>query len=152
MRLDTDLHRLVWSPDDFDGEGNLLTSAFRKQDLSGGEHYVSVSRVDQADAAAELALAHSQSKRADGIEFIRESAYSALLYGLSVADAQDNNGICPFMITLEPLPVNAAHCGIRNVSGQNGRGYINQLRLLLVELVHQSQELDRFLASLDGCP
>ncbi len=150
LEVDTDLHRLVWSPDDFDEDGNLLTSAFRRQDLYGGDDYVSVSRVDELASNAEIALAESQAEKADGINFVREEAFSALLHCLAVCGAQDDDGNTPFQVTSEPIPdVNEAHCGIRNVTGKKSNSYVNQLRLLLRDLVHKSQRLDHFLNSLE---
>ena len=71
-----ELHRLVWSPDDFDGEA-LLTSAFRRQDLSGGESdFVSVSRVDKINPDAEMEILESQASKADGERIFREEAWS----------------------------------------------------------------------------
>ena len=150
LEIDTDLHRLVWSPDDFDDDGNLITSAFRRKDLHGGADYVSVSRVDELDSNAEIALAEAQAKKADGVNFVREKAFSALLHCLAVCEVQDDSGNTPFQVTSEPIPgVNQAHCGIRNVAGKKSNGYVNQLRLLLVDLVHKSQGLDEFLRSIE---
>lgn len=143
---DIDLHRLIWSPDDLELDGTVKTSAFRKGDLRGGDSFVSVSRVDELVPSAEVATAQKQANNADGVQFVRAAAWSALLNCLSVQRALDHDGIAPFKVTSEPIKdENDAHCGIRNVSGNVGKSYINQLRVMLVRLVHNAERLDDFL-------
>jgi len=140
------LHRLVWSPDDFEG-GRLLPSAFPRNDLLGGERYVSVSRVDQLVPDAEIATAESQSDRANGCQFIRDEAWSVLLCCGEVMSATDVDDVRPFAVTPEPIEAeNDAHCGLRNTSGKKGRGYVNQLRLILVGLASTPRPLNEFLS------
>jgi hypothetical protein len=140
-----DLHRLVWAPDDFDG-GKLTTSAFPKNDLMGGERYLSVSRTDILSPTAELATAERQAET-QNVNFIREEALSTILNCGSVEQVADTDGITPFTVTSEEIPnENEAHCGLRNVSDKRGKGYINQLRLILVSLASGPRRLDEFLA------
>lgn len=143
---DTDLHRLVWSPDDFDGE-KLLPSAFRKQDFSGSnDDYVSVSRIDMLDPDAEIAIADNQAKKAGGNDFIRDEAWSVILNCGEIRRAEDSDKLQPFQVTSEPIPgENEAHCGIRNVSGKKGKGYVNELRSILATLIRSRKTLDDFL-------
>lgn len=137
-----ELHRLVWSPDDFDGD-QLLSSAFRKADLSGkAGRYLSVSSVTLLDRAAEVAIAEAQSAKADGKTFFRERACSALLHCGTVRAAFDRDGERPFEVSEEPLPENPAHCGIRNITGKSSGSYLNHLRILLVEAVHCTGPMD----------
>ena len=44
-----DLHRLIWSPDDFDGDA-LTTSAFPKNDLMGVEKHATESHKEGESA------------------------------------------------------------------------------------------------------
>ena len=142
---EVDLHRLIWSPDDFDGD-QLLPSAFRRDDLKGGEGYISVSRTDQLQPEAELNMAKQQAGRANGKNFVREDAWSILFNCGRLRAARDDEGLSLFAVTPEPIPdVNPAHCGIRNISGKTGRGYINQLRIILVKLAASPRRLDCFL-------
>jgi len=142
-----DLHRLIWSPDDFDGE-TLTTSAFPKNDLMGGDRYLSVSRTDILDADAELKTASGQAGSGSA-NVIREEAMSVLLKCGDVCTAEDGDGMQPFRVTPEPIPdENEAHCGIRNSTGKSGRGYVNQLRTILLRLASAPQSLDDFLAGV----
>ena len=142
-----DLHRLVWSPDDFDGD-TLTTSAFPRNDLAGGERYLSVSRIDILDADAELATASGQAA-SDSANVVRDEAMSVILNCGDVCSAKDDKGLKPFDVTDEPIPdENEAHSGIRNSTEQKSRGYVNQLRALLVRLASQPQKLDDFLSSM----
>ncbi|WP_420861937.1 hypothetical protein [Algirhabdus cladophorae] len=144
-----DLHRLIWSPDDFDGE-TLTTSAFPKNDLMGGERYLSVSRTDILDADAELRTASGQAASDSG-NVVREEAMSVILNCGDVCNAEDDKGVQPFVVTNEPIPnENEAHCGIRNSTDTRSRGYINQLRAILVRLASQPQKLDDFLSSIQN--
>jgi len=141
-----DLHRLIWSPDDFDGE-NLSTSAFPKKDLMGGERYLSVSRTDMLVPEAELQTAQRQAKTQDA-NFTRDEALSIILNCGSVSDAVDAEGTKPFTVTPEGIPdENEAHCGLRNSTKKCGKGYINQLRTILVGLASKPKKLDLFLAN-----
>lgn len=137
-----DLHRLIWSPDDYDGE-QLLTSAFRKQDLSGKQDdYVSVSRVDKINPDAEIKIANDQAQKAGIGEIKREIACSVVLNCGEVRSEECSKGKNPFEVTDEPIPnENEAHCGIRNISGENGKGYINELRTILVRLAKDSKKV-----------
>ncbi|MDD9731668.1 hypothetical protein PVW46_17325 [Mameliella sp. AT18] len=140
------VHRLVWSPDDFE-DGKLLTSAFRRKDLEGGEtNYVSVSRMDKLNVAAELALATKQAEKSDGKQLIREEAFSVKFLCGEVRAVIDDAGTQPFDITSEPLPENLAHCGVRNITDKKSRGYINQLRVLLVNLASSRRSLSELIA------
>ena len=142
-----DLHRLIWSPDDLDGE-TLTTSAFPKNDLMGGDRYLSVSRTDILDADAERQTAKSQAA-SDSPNVVRDDAMSVILNCGEVCGVEDTNGVQPFVVTPEPIPnINAAHCGIRNSTGTQSRGYVNQLRTLLVRLASRPQKLDDFLSSI----
>ena len=144
-----DLHRLIWSPDDLDGD-TLTTSAFPRDDLKGGERYLSVSRTDILDAEVERQRANRQAAAAsDNPELVRDDAMSVVLNCGEVCRVEDTNGVRPFTVTSEPIPNdNEAHCGIHNSTGQAGKGYVNQLRTLLVRLASPPQKLDDFLSSI----
>jgi hypothetical protein len=144
-----DLHRLIWSPDDFDGD-TLTTSAFPKNDLMGGGRYLSVSRTDILDAEAELKTASGQGA-SDSTNVVRDEAMSVILNCGDVCAAKDDEGVQPFVVTAEPIPnENDAHCGIRNSTEKQSRGYVNQLRAILVRLASQPQKLEDFLLSLQN--
>lgn len=142
-----DLHRLIWSPDDFDGV-TLTTSAFPKNDLMGGERYLSVSRTDILDAESELRTASGQGAT-DSPDLVRDEAMSVILNCGNVCASKDDKGVQPFNVTAEPIPdENKAHCGIRNSTENKSRGYVNQLRVILVRLASKPQKLDDFLSSM----
>lgn len=143
----TDIHRLIWSPDDIQ-DGKVLPSAIRKADLKGNGAYVSVSRIDQICEDAEISMASNQAGRADGIQVIRDEAMSALLNCGEVRRLQDTEKGEPFEVRAEPLKENQAHCGIHNVSGEAGRGYIGQLRTLLVETIRETIGLEELFKRL----
>jgi len=144
---EVDLHRLIWSPDDFDGE-KLSTSAFPKNDLMGDVRYLSVSRTDMLVPKAELQTAQRQAKT-QSADFIRDEALSIVLNCGSVICAIDTEGTKPFTVTSEKIPdENEAHCGLRNITKKHGKGYINQLRIMLVGLASEPRNLDEFLAGL----
>jgi hypothetical protein len=139
-----DLHRLIWSPDDLD-VGKLSTSAFPKNDLTGAERYLSVSRTDMLDADAELKTANRQAASGSAA-VVREEAMSVLLNCGEVCVVEDADGVQPFKVTSEPIPnENDAHCGIRNATDKQNRGYVNQLRSILVRLASAPQSLEGFL-------
>ena len=140
-----DLHRLIWSPDDIDGDA-LTTSAFPKNDLMGGERYLSVSRTDILDTEAELRTASGQAA-SDSANVVRDEAMSVILNCGDVRAIKDDKGVQPFDVTAEPIPrENEAHCGIRNSTDKQSRGYVNQLRAILVRLASQPQKLEDFLS------
>ena len=144
----TKLHRLIWSPDDIDEEVGLLPSAFPKQDLEGGERYLSVDRTDRILFSSLRSLADSQQARANGSTTFREQPHSALLDWDHILGVKDEDGNKPFAVTDEPLPENPAHCGLRNQTGRKSRGYLQQLRALLVlntEHICKLDELEEYL-------
>lgn len=144
----TDLHRLIWSPDDIQ-EGRLLTSAFPRQDLQDAARYVSVSRTDKLNPEAEILTAQNQADKADGVNFRRDEAWSAILNCGEVRSLEDTEGNQPFAVKPEPIiGVNEAHCGISNVTSKRGRGYVNQLRALLVRAASKLRTLDEFLGEI----
>jgi len=140
-----DLHRLVWSPDDFQDE-KLLSSAIRRADLSGeATDYVSVSRTDKIQAEAEIKIAESQSQKSGSQNVKRDEAWSVLFNSDKVKSFKDEDGAQLFDVTEEPIEENLAHCGIRNVSGINSKGHVNKLRATLVSLAHSRKRLEEFL-------
>ena len=137
------LHRLVWHPDDIE-DGQLLPSAFPRGHLSG-DNYVSVSRMDQVTMEAVLALADTQQKKADpDKEIFRDFAHSAILHSGEVRSLIDDKCASPFEVFPEPEDADPAHCGIRNITGKKGKGYIGQLRDMLVKAVHTHGLLNEF--------
>lgn len=138
----TKLHRLIWSPDDIGDDGQLLTSAFPRRDLEGGDRYLSVDRSDILTLEAIRSVALEQNERANGETTFRETPHSALLDWANVLELRDDKGVKPFTVTDEPLPNNPAHCGLRNQTGSKGKGYVNQLRILLVDAVEKICELE----------
>lgn len=140
-----DLHRLIWSPDDFEN-GRILTSAFRRQDLEGGDNYVSVSATNLLNVDAEMQIAAGQAASAGNTQYSRDTAWSALINCGDVHDAVDNKDVKPFAVSDEPLDDNLAHCGIRNATNSRGKGYVNQLRTILVSRVKENKPLSDFLS------
>ena len=143
-----DLHRLIWCPDDYDGE-QLLTTAFRREDLMGGDEYLSVSSTDLLQPEIEQEIAYRQANRANGKNIFREVPYSTLFNCGLLRGKNDVENCTPFDITRKPTPENPAHCGIQNVSGKRNKSYINQLRTLLVELASSPCTLDCFLQNFE---
>lgn len=143
-----DLHRLIWYPDDYDGE-QLLTTAFRREDLLGGGEYLSVSCTDRLEPEIEREIACQQAERANGIDIFREEPYSTLFNCGRLRNKEDVENCTPFDVTRERTDENPAHCGIRNVSGKRNNSYINQLRTLLVELASSPRTLDCFLRDFE---
>ncbi|MEP3776266.1 MAG: hypothetical protein ABJM82_04490 [Shimia thalassica] len=146
-----DLHRLVWSPDDY-VDGKLLPSAFPSGDLKTPDRYLSVDRVDQFNPDATIETANRQAENADGATIVREDAFSALLGCGEVRGITDHEGKHPLEVRPEPIKgVNLAHCGISNVSGKKSRGYVNQLRTELTEIVNRILSLEMFVGEVtDG--
>ena len=138
------LHRLIWHPDDYDGE-QILTTAFRREDLMGGGEYLSVSRTDLLQPGTEREIVRGQENRANG----REAPYSTVFNCGQLRNKKDKENCTPFDVTREPIPENPAHCGIRNESGKRNRSYINHLRALLVELASPPCTLDCFLQNFE---
>lgn len=139
-----DLHRMIWSPDDIDN-GQLLTSAFPRSDLSKSDRYISVDRTDIFDENAVKQIVAIQASKSDGTEIIRDEAHSALLACGAVRRLADTNQKRPFDVRSEKLADNPAHCGIYNVSGERGKSYVNELRSMLVSVVHEVLALSDFL-------
>jgi len=138
------LHHLVWCPDDF-SDGQLKSSAFRKQDLKGNESYISVSRTDIIRPDVERQTANRQAEKANGETIKREDAYSIQWNCGRVRNRKDDADCIMFTITEEATEENPAHCGIRNISGITRDSYINQLRVALVEMSTQPIPLEDFL-------
>jgi len=131
---EVDLHRMVWDPDDWDG-AQLLPSAFPRSDLSVVGRFVSVDRVDEPFVQQALDRAEMQQDNADGSQHIRDEALSAFLNCGQVRELSDHEGTKPFSVSSYKEEGKPAHCGIENVTGKKSKGYINELRTLLVESV-----------------
>lgn len=152
---DVNLHRLIWSPNDIQ-DGVLKKSAFPKNDLdgtpdqNGDVRYLSVSRIDLLCEKSELETAERQAGKAiTGI--VRDEAWSAILNSGELRACVDTEGVNPFDVTSEPIPgENEAHCGIRNASKKyRPPSYINQLRVLLVEVAQREvRRLNELLESI----
>ena len=134
------LHRLCWEPDDFDN-GLPTTSVFPRDDLT--DRYLSVHRMDRLDPSAVLRIADQQRQKAhaDSNDLVREDAMSVILSCSEVRTATDSEGVRPFIVSPEREQDDRAHCGIRNVTGKRGRGYVNQLRSLLLERIVETSRL-----------
>jgi len=144
----TNLHRLVWSPDDFDGN-NLLPSAFRKEDLSGNpESFISVSRIDKLTPKFEQNTANSQFDKYVNDQSKRNEAWSITFNSGELRLIKCSKNRQPFNVTAQTENGNPAHCGIRNISGLKGRSYINELRTLLVSVSKNKIPLTQFLEKL----
>ncbi|WP_162620463.1 hypothetical protein [Limimaricola cinnabarinus] len=128
---DVDLHRLCWEPDDFDN-GEPTTAAFPRSDLSG--RYLSVDRMDTLvpQAVRSIAAQQRENAQSESNDFDREDAMSLILDCQSIRVAVDRDGGRPFAVKPQWLEENPAHCGVHNVSGKKGKGYVNHLRSLLL--------------------
>lgn len=137
---EVELLKLVWHPDDL--EGNLVKpTAFTSRDLSGaaGAH-VSVDRRDIARREVMERTADRQAGNADGVNHKREKALIAVLSCAAVRSVtyQDKPALA---VTPQPIPDNDAHCGISNISGVSGRGYLNEVRGKLAVLASPAQTM-----------
>jgi len=144
---DIGLHHLVWHPDDF-FDSQLKPSAFRRQDLKGNESHISVSRIDRIVPDVERKTASRQAEKANNDTIKRENAYSIKLNCGDVRAQKDDANITMFEVVEKPTGENPAHCGIRNISRKTGRSYINQLRVVLVNISTPPIPLEDFLQSL----
>lgn len=142
------LHRLIWTPFDLGDDGKPLTSAFPTNDLKGPERYLSVSRLDIIDVECERRLAENQHEAWAGRDAPREDAFSIQLSTGAVRQVADDEAANPLAVSNEPLPENEAHCGIKNVSGKKGKGYVNRIRTILVSLSSVAEPLEEFLAAI----
>lgn len=137
---DVDLYRTAWHPEHLDEGGFTGTSAFRKDDLTGGDGFVSVDRSDRFNEAVAQTRAREQQNRErektkPGEPVKKEEAVVLELPCAGVREAVDDKGAKPFSVTGARRDDNPAHCAIRNVTGIKGKSYINQLRLILLKLV-----------------
>lgn len=141
------LHRMVWSPDDFDGE-QLLGSAFSRSDLQAGG-FVSVDRVDRPFAKQTADRAIVQAGKADGNRILREEAHSVFFNCGQVREAIDSEKATPFGVSPRIEVDKPAHCGIENVTGKRGRSYIDELRTILVSLAYGKRTLEEVCGDYD---
>ena len=123
--------------------GQPAPSAFRLDDLKGGENHVSVDRMDTAKREYILPMLVGQRSKADpGKSIHRETAYSALLLTGNVRNAVDGDGRNPFGVRGAPVENNPAHCGIVNVTRETGVAYRRKLRTILLEQVNELMSFD----------
>lgn len=132
---------MIWHPDCYH-DGELTSSgAFRSSDLKG-DSFVSVDRSDLFDIEVVKKRALAQQEKANGTTTFREEARVIDLHCGSVRDVEDAQGAKPLAVTSEQEPDNPAHCGIRNVSGNKGKQYINRLRAKLMALRNNEWKID----------
>ncbi|MEP5730191.1 MAG: hypothetical protein ABJL67_12570 [Sulfitobacter sp.] len=135
------LHRMIWHPDCYD-EGELTSSgAFRSNDLKG-DNFVSVDRSDLFDIEVVKTRARAQQEKANGETTFREEARVIDLHCGAVREIEDAQKLKPLAVTSEKERDNPAHCGIRNVSGNTGKPYINRLRAKLMALRSNEWKID----------
>lgn len=127
------LHRMVWHPDCYDQDQLTSSGAFPSQDLKS-PRFISVDRNDLFDQNAAVVRAKAQQMKADGQKITRTEARIIDLPCAPVREVLDTDGNRPFKVTSEPENDNPAHCGIRNVSGNQSRSYIHQIRVKLMKL------------------
>lgn len=141
-----DLLRLMWHPDDFEGEA-VKPTAFPRSELIG-QHgkYVSTDRRDWSRRAVMEATAKRQQMQADGVDRLRHSPYVVPLPCGDVrrltVDDQFALGVKPY-----PLAENEAHCGIESIIGKIGRGVVDELRNKLSRLALPRMTLDQAYSS-----
>jgi hypothetical protein len=135
------LLKLVWHPDDISGD-NVKPTAFRRDDLSGGEgQHVSVDRQDTAARDAMQAVAEQQAAKANGKDIKREQARIGVMMCRTVR-AITVEGVQALAVRPEPIEGNPAHCGIFNICGKNGRSAIDEMRAKLAEAASPPIEMD----------
>lgn len=149
-----DLLRLIWCPDDV-VDGEVIPTAFSKNDLKSLARCVSVDRIDQLVHAVIRHTAQSQKAKADPeLKRFRDEAYSTRLNTGSVRGATDKDGNCPFLVDRDPIsnddPLihNPAHCMIGNCSGNKGKSYLLALQTILAGLTFETMPLEDALADL----
>lgn len=135
------LFKLVWHPDDIDGD-HVKPTAFKSSDLSGKhEDHVSVDRGDLAVRECMEAIAASQRANADGISYIRADAYIGRLNCGATRAIVYKNAPALRVIPV-PLPGNDAHCGIQNIAAEKGRSYMLEVRGKLAMLASPPVRID----------
>ena len=85
--------------------------------------------------------AEGQQKRADGIKHIRTLAMLSRLGCLDVRSLM-MGATNPLEVRSVPVLGNCAHCGIFNISGSKGDGYVTGLRSKLTQLCSLPITLD----------
>lgn len=141
-----DVHRLIWSPDDMDGE-EVATSAFSSKDLKRIDNrHISVSRTDIFDPNAELATVNQQAQKSGVDDIIRDEAWSILFNCGKLRAIVDKYGENPFEVICDPLDSNPAHCGILNTTGRKNGKYINHLRTLLIRSIIRKCKFSDFIS------
>lgn len=132
------LFKLIWDPEEVK-DGLVQPSAFRREDLSGEAHHVSVDRGDTSIRAVMQALADTQKATVIGRDDIkRDNALIGRVMCINVRDARilGTEGEPPaFSVEEKPIAGNDAHCGIGNITGTSSRGAINKMRLKLAQLI-----------------
>lgn len=135
------LLKLVWHPDDLEGD-QLKPTAFRKQDLSGeADAHISVDRDDIAEREVMEAIANTQAAKSNNADIVRDHAMIGTL--LCKAVREISYGETPALQVVPfPLEENPAHCGIQNISGTKGRGFLNEIRGKLARLASPAISFD----------
>lgn len=165
-----DLLRLVWCPDDVI-DGQLLPSAFPKQDLAGAPgRSLSVDRIDRLVPAAvrctacrqrtkakrTIAEAEAEGKRPPE-KPVRDHALGSVFNsgearGVSVVFGEEVH----YPLQVRPDEVapggqecplgNEGHCAIDNISGKKSAGFIAALRAKLAAIVDYTHPLEDILS------
>lgn len=141
-----DVHRLIWSPDDMDGE-EVATSAFSSKDLKRvDDRHISVSRTDMFDPYAELEMRNKQAGKSGVGDIIREESWSILFNCGKLRAILDKHGDNPFEVISDPVDTNPAHCGILNTTGRKNDKYIHHLRILLIRSIIRKCKFSDFIS------
>lgn len=136
--------RLTWWPQDFDTvTGDLLPVAFRREDLSGPGHGVSVDRKHLArrEVVAKVAEEQKPKKPEDRVDpYLAASAVRLIRSAAGV----DGPGI--FLVAAEPIKdVNPAHAHISSRRSRT-KSEMNEARLELLSQFQKPVAFDKHFA------
>lgn len=133
----TDLFRMIWFPDAYDGERLIAGGVFPSEEFK--TRYISVDRSDLYDASISTDREKRQREKADGVNWIRLRADNVVMSCLSVRAVDFEPGLKAFKVCSAAEGHYAAHCSITNNTGKISRSDINKMRLSLMALIDMSK-------------
>jgi hypothetical protein len=142
------LLKLIWHPDDIEGE-RVKPTAFRRDDLSAAPNaHVSVDRADLAERKVMEKVAAQQAKNANGKTVKRDYAKIGIM-NCGVVRSSEYLGERLFSVSPFPIDGNVAHCGIQSAIRAPKKSDVDLMRMTLAELASPPNEFDEAYPNKD---
>jgi hypothetical protein len=132
-----DVFRIVWFPDNYDGESIVAAQAFPSKELT--ETYSSVDRSDLFDINFAMQIARQQKSKANGNDVKREKAYGIVIHCGSIRKIKLEVGQSTLDVIDKSHGFHQSHCGVCVTGPKPSRADINELRRQMIEIIQHEK-------------